>query len=132
MAAKATVLQQKTQHPAQIEFTEQTRDSQEVCIDARRLKSADFLFPNWSQTSPHLSARQYARIVHRWVAAIGLDGTAYGTHTICRTQVSLIYRGTKNLQPVQLLLGHTKLERTVRYLGMRVDDAIEMAEKAEV
>jgi site-specific recombinase XerD len=82
--------------------------------------------------SPHLSTRQYARIVHRWVAEIGLDGAAYGTHTMRRTKASLIYRRTKNLRAVQLLLGHSKLESTVRYLGIEVDDALEMAEQTEV
>lgn len=83
-------------------------------------------------TSPHLSTRQYARIVHRWVASIGLDDTAYATHTMRRTKASLIYRRTKNLRAVQLLLGHTKLESTVRYLGIKFDDALEMAEQTEV
>ena len=82
--------------------------------------------------SPHLSTRQYARLVHRWIASIGLDDTAYGTHTMRRTKVSLIYRRTKNLRAVQLLLGHTKLESTVRYLGIEVDDALEMAEQTEL
>jgi hypothetical protein len=57
-----------------------------------------------------VSTRQYARIVHRWVASIGLDDAAYGTHTMRRTKASLIYRRTKNLRAVQLLLGHTKLD----------------------
>lgn len=99
---------------------------------ARGLKAADFLFPSRLHTSPHLSTRQYARMVHRWIASIGLDDTAYGTHTMRRTKASLIYRRTKNLRAVQLLLGHTKLESTVRYLGIEVDDALEMAEQTEV
>jgi site-specific recombinase XerD len=77
--------------------------------------------------SPHLSTRQYARIVEAWVTQIGLDAVAYGTHTMRRTKASLIYRRTKNLRAVQLLLGHTKLESTVRYLGIEIDDALEMA-----
>ncbi|MFC0400366.1 tyrosine-type recombinase/integrase [Paraburkholderia rhizosphaerae] len=107
-------------------------DSLEAWIEARALKAADFLFPSRIHTSPHLSTRQYARLVHRWVASIGLDDTAYGTHTMRRTKASLIYRRTKNLRAVQLLLGHTKLESTVRYLGIEVDDALEMAEQTEV
>jgi site-specific recombinase XerD len=79
-----------------------------------------------------VSTRQYARIVHRWVASIELDDAAYGTHTMRRTKVSLIYRRTKKLRAVQLLLGHTKLEITVRYFGIEVDDALEMAEQTEV
>ncbi|MNR57814.1 site-specific tyrosine recombinase XerC [compost metagenome] len=88
--------------------------------------------PSWLHASDHLSTRQYARIVKDWVAAIGLDPTMYGTHTLRRTKASLIYRRTKNLRSVQLLLGHTKLESTVRSLGIEVDDALEMAEQTEV
>ena len=82
--------------------------------------------------SPHLSTRQYSRIVASWVAAIGLDPAAYGTHSLRRTKATLIYRRTKNLRVVQLLLGHTKLESTVRYLGIEVDDALEIAEQTDV
>jgi integrase len=82
--------------------------------------------------SPHLSTREYARIVRAWIREIGLGAAAYGTHTLRRTKASLIYRRTKNLRAVQLLLGHSKLESTVRYLGIEVDDALEMAEQTEV
>ena len=82
--------------------------------------------------SPHLSTRQYSRIVDSWVTTIGLDAAAYGTHSLRRTKATLIYRRTKNLRAVQLLLGHTKLESTVRYLGIEVDDALEIAEQTEV
>jgi integrase len=92
----------------------------------------DYLFPSRIIESPHLSTRQYARIVHGWVSSIGLESANYGTHTMRRTKVSLIYRRTKNLRAIQLLLGHTKLESTVRYLGIEVDDALEMAEQTEV
>lgn len=80
----------------------------------------------------HVSTRQYARIVHQWVAAIGLDSTVYGTHTMRRTKATLIYKRTKNLRAVQLLLGHSKLESTVRYLGIEVDDALEISEQTEI
>ena len=83
-------------------------------------------------SSNHISTRQYARIVHKWVEMIGLDTLLYGTHSLRRTKATLIYRRTKNLRAVQLLLGHTKLESTVRYLGIEVDDALEMAEQTEV
>lgn len=132
VASRATIMQQKTQRPVQFEITEQTRESLEAWIEARGVKAADFPFPGRSHTSPHLSTRQYARLVHRWIASIGLDDTAYGTHTMRRTKASLIYQRTKNLRAVQLLLGHTKLESTVRYLGIEVDDALEMAEQTEV
>jgi site-specific recombinase XerD len=103
-------MQQKTQRPVQFEITEQTRDSAETWIKVARLSPSDFLFPSRIHVSPHLSTRQYARLVHRWIASIGLDDTAYGTHTMRRTKASLIYRRTKNLRAVQLLLGHTKLD----------------------
>ncbi len=92
----------------------------------------DYLFPSRVHKSGHISTRQYARIVHRWVSEIGLDTTNYGTHTMRRTKVSITYRRTKNLRAVQLLLGHTKLESTVRYLGIEVDDALEIAEQVEI
>jgi integrase len=132
VGSRATVMQQKTQRPVQFEITEQTRQSVEAWIAKRGLRTADYLFPSRIHTSGHLSTRQYARLVHRWVASIGLDDTAYGTHTMRRTKASLIYRRTKNLRAVQLLLGHSKLERSVRYLGIEVDDALEMAEQTEV
>ena len=90
------------------------------------------LFPSRVSTSPHVSTRQYARIVHQWVASIGLDPTVYGTHTMRRTKATLIYKRTKNLRAVQLLLGHLKLESTVRYLGIDVDDALEISEQTEI
>lgn len=116
--ARATVMQQKTQRPVRFEITEQTRESLATWIRCARLRSDDFLFRSRLHDSPHLSTRQYARIVRGWVHEIGLDPAAYGTHTMRRTKASLIYRRTKNLRAVQLLLGHTKLESTVRYLGI--------------
>ena len=127
IASRAIVTQQKTQRPVQFEITEQTRDAVTAWIRRASLRSEDFLFPSRAHGSPHLSTRQYARILSGWVREIGLDSAAYGTHTMRRTKASLIYRRTKNLRAVQLLLGHTKLESTVRYLGIEVDDALEMA-----
>ncbi|MBB5505089.1 tyrosine-type recombinase/integrase [Paraburkholderia atlantica] len=132
IASRATIMQQKTQRPVQFEITEQTRDTLAAWIRHAGLHATDFLFPSRIHGSPHLSTRQYARLVHRWIASIGLDDSAYGTHRMRRTKASLIYRRTKNLRAVQLLLGHTKLESTVRYLGIEVDDALEMAEQTEV
>ena len=63
---------------------------------------------------------------------MGLDPIAYGTHSMRRTKASLIYRKTKNLRAVQLLLGHTRLDSTVRYLGIEIDDALEVAEQTEL
>lgn len=132
VSSRAIVMQQKTQHPVQFEITEQTRMALEAWMHQAHLRSEDCLFPSRLQGSDHLSTRQYARIVKAWVIAIGLDPALYGTHTLRRTKASLIYRRTKNLRAVQLLLGHTKLESTVRYLGIEVDDALEMAEQTEV
>ena len=125
-------MQQKTQRPVQFEITEQTRSALAARINQAQLRSEDCLFPSRLHASDHLSTQQYARIVKAWVHAIGLDPAMYGTHTMRRTKASLIYRRTKNLRAVQLLLGHTKLESTVRYLGIEVDDALEMAEQTEV
>lgn len=132
IAARAIVMQQKTQRPVQFEITEQTREAVVKWIERAQLKPEEFLFPSRLRESPHLSTRQYARIVDRWVEQIGLEPAAYGTHSLRRTKASLIYRRTKNLRAVQLLLGHSKLESTVRYLGIEVDDALEMAEQTEV
>lgn len=129
---RAMILRRKTGQPVKFELTEQTRDSIETWIAQARFPPKQFLFPSRMRRSPHLSTRQYARIVKGWVALAGLNPGDYGTHSLRRTKVSLIYRRTKNLRAVQLLLGHTKLESTVRYLGIEVDDALEMAEQTEV
>lgn len=131
VASRATVMQQKTKQPVQFELTTGTRKSLLEWIDAARLRHNDFLFPSRIGESPHISTRQYARIAHQWFDEIGLDATAYSTHTLRRTKPTLIYRRTKNLRAVQLLLGHTRLESTVRYLGIEVDDALEMAEQTD-
>ncbi len=132
VAKRAIILQSKTQQPVQFEITKQTRTAIKSLIYNAGLRSHDYLFRSRFSSSQHLSTRQYARIVKSWVSTIGLDPGMYGTHTMRRTKASLIYRRTKNLRAVQLLLGHTKLESTVRYLGIEVDDALEMAEKTEV
>jgi integrase len=132
ISARAMVLQQKTSRPVQFEITEQTRNSIAQWMAHEHLDCDNYLFPSRIHDSPHLSTRQYARIVHQWVEQIGLDPINYGTHTMRRTKATLIYRRTKNLRAVQLLLGHTKLESTVRYLGIEVDDALEIAEQTEV
>src|SRR5260370_23187007 len=115
VASRALVLQQKTRRPVQFEITEPTRDSALAWLAQSKLKPEDFLFPSRIHASPHLSTRQYARIVDSWVQQLGLDPANYGTHTLRRTKATLIYRRTKNLRAVQLLLGHSKLESTVRY-----------------
>jgi integrase len=132
VAQRAMVVQQKTNRPVRFEITTQAREALTAWIEKAGLRPSDPLFPSRQNSSAHLSTRQYARIVRSWVEGIGLNGDAYGTHSLRRTKASLIYRRTKNLRAVQLLLGHTKLESTVRYLGIEVDDALEVAEQTEV
>ena len=96
------------------------------------LLAGDYLFKSRNRVSIHLSTRQYARRVNAWVRDIGLDPAEYGTHSMRRTKASLIYRRTKNLRAVQILLGHRKMESTVRYLGIEVEDALELAEQTEI
>lgn len=121
---RATIVQKKTGRPVQFEITEQTRHSIEKMLPRLRATDATHLFPSRPRSSACLSTRQSARIVHRWVAAIGLDAAAYGTHSMRRTKAAQFCRKTGNLRAVQLLLGHTKLESTARYLGIEVDDAL--------
>lgn len=132
VASRAVVMQQKTQRPVQFEITQATREALQKWIKFAGLKSEDFIFPSRIHESPHLGTRQYARILDGWVEELGLDPADYGTHSIRRTKATLIYRRTKNLRAVQLLLGHSKLESTVRYLGIEVDDALEIAEQTKI
>ena len=130
--SRAIIRQRKTKRPVRFEITARTRKSIEDWIAASGLSEGAYLFPSRVQRSPHLSTRQYARIVESWVTSIGLDPAAYGTHSLRRTKATLIYRRTKNLRAVQLLLGHSKLDSTVRYLGIEIDDALEISERLDV
>ena len=130
--SRVVFLQRKTGRPVQFEVTEQTRRSIAAWLSQKKLAADEWLFPSRSKQGAHLSTRQYARLVDRWVALIGLDPAAYGTHSMRRTKVSLLYKKTGNLRACQLLLGHTKLESTVRYLGVEVDDALELSESLEL
>ena len=130
--SRVAILQKKTGRPVQFEVTEQTRRSLGAWILAKTLLPQDWLFPGRITKGAHLSTRQYARLVDRWVMLVGLDPAAYGTHSLRRTKVSLLYKKTGNLRACQLLLGHTKLESTVRYLGVEVDDALAMSESLEL
>ncbi|MNU91695.1 site-specific tyrosine recombinase XerC [compost metagenome] len=132
VAPRATVMQHKTQRPVQFELTPGTREAVQAWIQRTGLRSDDFLFPSRMHDSPHLGTRQYARILGGWVRELGLDSADYGTHSMRRTKATLIYRRTRNLRAVQLLLGHSKLESTVRYLGIEVDDALEISEQTEI
>ena len=131
--SRAMVIQRKTQRPVQFKLTEPTRSAVAAWMEKAHLRGGDqYLFPSRVKCSPHVSTRQYARIVHHWAEAAGLDSSIYGTHSMRRTKATLIYKRTKNLRAVQLLLGHTKLESTVRYLGIEVDDALEISEQTEI
>ena len=129
---RVVILQQKTGRPVQFEVTEQARRSIALWIEVKGLSAEDWLFPSRMRAGAHLGTRQYARLVDKWVALVGLDPAAYGTHSMRRTKVSLLYKKTGNLRACQLLLGHTKLESTVRYLGVEVDDALELSEALEL
>lgn len=131
ITSRAIVMQNKTRRPVQFEITEQTRKIVSSWITQAQLGADQYLFPSRIHASPHISTRQYARIVDSWISLIGLDPLSYGTHSMRRTKATLVYRRTKNLRAIQLLLGHTKLESTVRYLGIEVDDALEISEKTE-
>ena len=129
---RAMVLQRKTGRPVQFEITDQTRRSLSDWLQVRKLSASKWIFPSRMRSNHHLSTRQYARLVKQWVDLLGLDGASYATHSIRRTKVALLYRKTGNLRACQLLLGHTKLESTVRYLGVEVDDALQLSEALEI
>ena len=129
---RATIRQRKTGRPVKFEITEQTRKAVDQHLSELGVTNSEYLFPSRRKRNGHLSTRQYARLLGRWISSIGLDPTIYGTHSLRRTKATLIYRRTGNLRAVQLLLGHTKIESTVRYLGVEVDDALALAEQLDV
>ena len=128
---RASVRQRKTGRPVRFEITEQTRQAIDDYLSQRGGASGPYLFPGRGSAEGHLTTRQYARLVAEWLTMIGLDACLYGTHSLRRTKATLIYKKTGNLRAVQLLLGHTKIESTVRYLGIEVDDALAVAEQIE-
>jgi integrase len=129
---RTTIVQRKTKRPVQFELTQCTREALQVWIEHAALLPSGPLFPSRLRKSAHLSTRVYARCVDEWVAMIGLNPAHYGTHSMRRTKAALIYKSTGNLRAVQLLLGHTKLESTVRYLGIEVDDALHISEQVDL
>ena len=129
---RATIRQKKTGRPVRFELTDQTRQAIDEYLRLTERKPGQFLFAGRGDGPRGLTTRQYARLVQEWVASIGLDPAKFGTHSLRRTKAVLIYRRTGNLRAVQLLLGHSKIESTVRYLGIEVDDAIEIAEKIDI
>jgi len=132
LRTRAIVIQQKTGQPVPFEITEPTRDALAAWLRIRGRRKDDWLFPSRSRPGDHVSTRQYARLVDKWVSMIELEPRGYGTHSLRRTKVALIYKKTGNLRACQLLLGHRKLESTVRYLGIEVDDALEMSEQIDL
>src|SRR5258707_2831753 len=129
---RATVRQKKTGLPVRFEITEQTRQAVDYYIRVAGKKPGESLFVGRRGLGRCMSTRQYARLVSKWIAGIGLDPNLFGTHSLRRTKATLIYRRTGNLRAVQLLLGHTKIESTVRYLGIEIDDALAIAEQVDV
>lgn len=129
---RATVRQSKTGRPVRFEITEQTRQAVDDHLAATQKRHGDFLFGGRGGKACCLTTRQYARLVSNWIASIGLDPSSFATHSLRRTKATLIYRRTGNLRAVQLLLGHSKVESTVRYLGIEVDDALAIAEQIDV
>jgi integrase len=129
---RALVIQQKTGRPVQFEITADARGSLATWLQCRRGTAEDYVFPSRLDHSSPMSTRQYARLVDEWVTAIGLRREDYGTHSMRRTKAAMIYRATGNLRAVQILLGHTKIENTVRYLGVDVEDALILAERTEI
>jgi integrase len=129
---RATVRQKKTGRPVKFEITEHTRRATDDYIGAYAKKPGEYLFTGRRGPDRPLTTRQYARLVSEWISGIGLNASLFGTHSLRRTKATLIYRRTGNLRAVQLLLGHTKVESTVRYLGIEVDDALNIAEQVDV
>ena len=130
--ARAIVVQQKTGRPVQFEMLTDARASLLAWLERRGGTLADYVFPSRVNRADHLSTRQYARLVDEWVSGVGLRREEYGTHSLRRTKASIIYKGAGNLRAVQILLGHTKIENTVRYLGVDVEGALTLAEGSEI
>lgn len=129
---RATVRLKKTGHPVRFEITEQTRQALDDYMRAENRQRGDFLFRGRKGSNRCLTTRQYARLVSGWAASCGLDPSHFGTHSLRRTKATMIYKRTGNLRAVQLLLGHTKIESTVRYLGIEIDDALEITEQVDI
>ncbi|QYF88210.1 tyrosine-type recombinase/integrase [Brevundimonas sp. PAMC22021] len=125
-------VRQKTGRPVPFEITEPARDAVATWLQVRGRRHDGWLFPSRSRPVQHIGTGRYARLVDRWMCMIELEPQCYGTHSLRRTKVSLIYKKTGDLRACQLLLGHRKLESTVRYLGIEVDDVLEMSEQIDL
>ena len=129
---RASIVQSKTNKPVRFELAENTRETVKSWIVSPEMIGCQFMFPSRFHDRPHISTRQYGRLVRDWVVSIGLEPSGYGTHSMRRTKVAEIYRKTGNLRAVQLLLGHTKVDSTVRYLGVELEDALSIAEQIDI
>jgi integrase len=129
---RATIVPRKTGRPVQFEILEPARSTQLTWLERRGGALEDYVFPSRLDHASHLSTRRYGRLVDKWVSAIGLKTQDYGAHSLRRTNASMIYKQTGSLRAVQILLGHTKSESTVRYLGVDIEDALELAEVTEL
>lgn len=129
---RVSIVQSKTNKPVQFELNENTRDTVNTWVKSAEMIACRFMFPSRFHDRPHISTRQYGRLVRKWVIAIGLEPSGYGTHSMRRTKAAEIYRKTGNLRAVQLLLGHTKVDSTVRYLGVELEDALSIAEQIDI
>lgn len=129
---RVSIIQSKTKKPVQFELTENTRDTVIAWVRSPEMIGCRFMFPSRFHDRPYISTRQYGRLVRDWVTAIGLEPSGYGTHSMRRTKAAEIYRKTGNLRAVQLLLGHTKVDSTVRYLGVELEDALSIAERIDI
>jgi site-specific recombinase XerC len=129
---RASIVQSKTRRPVSFEITEGTRKAVAAWLEAPLMIGSEHLWPGRFHERRHISTRQYARLVRGWVTSIGLEPSAYGAHSTRRTKVAQIYRKTGNLHAVQLLLGHTKMDSTVRYLGVELEDALAIAEAVKL
>ena len=128
---RVMVLQQKTRHEVHFELSQRTQQTLYHWIFSQQLKPQDYLFSSKRNNDEHISYTQYQRMVKRWASDLGLDKTQYSTHSLRRTKASIIYSKTKNLRAIQLLLGHTKLESTIQYLGVELEDALRLSEQIE-
>ena len=130
--ARATIAQRKTGRLVQFEIASDARASLIAWLERRGGSIEDYVFPSRIDKTRHLSTRQYARLVDEWVEAIGLRSDEYGPHSLCCTKASIIYKATGNVRAIQILLGHSTIENTVRYLGVDIEDALTHAEQTEI
>jgi integrase len=130
--SRCMVVQQKAGRPVQFEVSDACKESLIAWLEKRGARDDDWILPGRSNRGDHLTTRQYGRFVDDWVEMIGLDSGNYGTHSMLRTKVALIYKKTGNLRACQLLLGHSKLESTVRYLGVVIEDAISLSKDIKI